>query len=242
MACTRQTMRERPGSISVLRTHARLAASSSIRRIRTSYLSRRLVMPMQRIRIAASIVRATVVRPGRKFCSRMKMLAPSISTSIQATRRLFMQRCGTCVVRRGSSTLRRMGPVVASSNQLMAALHGTKSIRGFPSKAADGLVSRSPRLITIGFMLPSMRRRAASFARKMRAQPGPGFPAIRDCGIAAGTSRKSPPIRRTLIPFTCRTRPSIDRLMAARSGPRSKARLAAMIIISSGFILTIQTA
>ena len=116
----------------------------SIRAIPTSCSSRRSATSTAPTRIAASIVRATAARPGRRSCSRATTSARSISHSIRRTRRRSTRRCGTPVVRRGASIRRRTGRAAGSTSPPTAAPTGRRSRAVCRLKASAASASRSP--------------------------------------------------------------------------------------------------
>ncbi len=108
MVSTNQRTPAKPGSIPDSRVRDRLAASSSIRKTRTSSSWRPWVTLTGRIPIVGSFVHAMAARPGRKCSLRMTMSERSISLSIQLTHTpLVYLRAGEWTGRRNIQVIGR---------------------------------------------------------------------------------------------------------------------------------------
>ena len=102
MVSTNRSTLAPPGSLWALETLTLSGDSSSIQKILTSPSWRRSAIPLPIMRSAASSVRKTAARPGRKFFTRMPRPVASTSPSIPPTRTSFMRRYGKRAARPGA--------------------------------------------------------------------------------------------------------------------------------------------
>ena len=211
---------------------SRSAPSGCIQPIRTSRGWRHSGMPSVRARRAASTGRSTAASRGRSSCSWTTPPAQSTSRSTRRTRAFSMRRCGTCAGSPGACT--RAADIRGSTSPPTPARHGPTSppIPGCPTRRSAALVSRCRQRIRAGCTPPSRRpiqrawREAASFARMMPGHTGSARVATSGGRCAPGTTRRSPPTRRTKTPSTSTTSAPGARVMAGARGRESPCRMA----------------
>ena len=187
-------------------------------------------------RIAASTARATAARHGRRCSSRATTSARSISRSIRQPAdalRLAVEHAASAVehlsavVRSGQRALqvdRRRHDLAAAD----AAVCRPKA------SAASASPSRRP-IRTRVYAIVDAKEGGLFRSDDAGATFDQGVGRQRASGAAAGTSARSPSIRRTPTSSTCPTPASTGRATAARrSARRSRGRPAATTITSSG--------
>src|SRR6185295_16303679 len=122
---TNRLMLVRHGNAWGWKTHGRSLAFVFIQKTRTSSTLLHKVTYGGRTKPAASIVQKMAARPGKEFCTKATKLVPATWLWIQRIQAFSTPDFGRCIENPGRS--KAVGPQVASSNQLMAVIHGLTS-------------------------------------------------------------------------------------------------------------------
>ena len=234
----------RPGSTSGSRPRARSAASSSIRAIPNIVFVAALghvYGPHPDRGVYRSTRRRRDLAEGSLQGRRHRRDRPRVRSREPADRlRGAVGRAASAVVHLRAGERPRQRPLQIDRRRRR---RGTSSTKACRPKASAAWASRSRRPIRRRIYVDRRRegRRPVSLGRRRR-DVHEGCRPTSASGGAAGTSRRSPSIRRTPTSSTCRTPASTSRPTAARRGARrSRRRPAATTITSSGSRPTIRT-